>query len=95
MANAKTDNAASEHSHASAGVNSDVQAPSVSSDNALTKNSIPERKSGRDDESGMFSEPDLPSDGRDEESEAMIRELPQSPALSNVPKPSASSHEKS
>ena len=95
MANAKTDNDASRHSHSPAGLNSDVRAPSVSSDNAVTKNSISERKSGRDDESGMFSEPDLPSDGRDEEGEAMIRELPQSPELSDVPKPSKASAEKS
>ena len=95
MPNAKTDNAASEHSHASAGVNSDVQAPSVSSNKGGTQDSTPERKSRRDDESGMFSEPDLPSDGRDEEGEAMIRELPQSPELSDVPKPSKASAEKS
>ncbi len=33
----------------------------------------------------MFLEPDLPSDGRDEEGEAMIRDLPQRPELSEPP----------
>ena len=34
----------------------------------------------------MTLEPDLPSDGRDEKGEAMIRDLPQRPELSEPPR---------
>ena len=37
------------------------------------------------EEPDMVLEPDLPSDGRDEKGEAMIRDLPQRPELSESP----------
>ena len=37
------------------------------------------------EEPAMLLEPDLPSDGRDEVGEAMIRDLPQRPELSEPP----------
>ena len=37
------------------------------------------------EEPDMALEPDLPSDGRDEKGEAMIRDLPQRPELSEPP----------
>ncbi len=37
------------------------------------------------EEPPLLLEPDLPSDGRDEEGEAMIRNLPQRPELSEPP----------
>lgn len=47
--------------------------------------SAPLRKDPINEEPEMFLEPDLPSDGRDEEGEAMIRDLPQRPELSEPP----------
>jgi len=41
-------------------------------------------KSGNE-EPELALEPDLPSDGRDEKGEAMIRDLPQRPELSEPP----------
>lgn len=38
-----------------------------------------------DEEPDLALEPDLPSDGRDIEGEAMIRELPERPELSDSP----------
>lgn len=37
------------------------------------------------EEPPLLLEPDLPSDGRDEDGEAMIRNLPQRPELSEAP----------
>lgn len=58
-----------------------------------TKSSaIPPVKKLRNEEPGPTLEPDLPSDGRDEKGEAMIRDLPQRPELSEPPsQPSPSS----
>lgn len=72
-----------------------AQSSFVSSNETGVQDFVPERKSRREDEPGMFSEPDLPSDGRDEEGEAMIRKLPQSPELSDVLKPADANDEKS
>lgn len=44
----------------------------------------PTRNPGNE-EPEMLLEPDLPSDGRDEKGEAMIRDLPQRPELSEPP----------
>ena len=44
----------------------------------------PRHKQGGE-EPGMALEPDLPSDGRDAVGEAMIRDLPQRPELSEPP----------
>ena len=41
----------------------------------------PPPKTPRNEEPDLVLEPDLPSDGRDEVGEAMIRELPQRPEL--------------
>ena len=46
----------------------------------------PPHKPLANEEPPLALEPDLPSDGRDEEGEAMIRDLPQRPELSE-PRP--------
>ena len=52
--------------------------------------SAPLRKKVNNEEPELFLEPDLPSDGRDEQGEAMIRDLPRRPELSETPpKPDA------
>ena len=43
---------------------------------------------GLSEEPSFAVEPDLPSDGRDEVGEAMIRDLPRRPELSESPSPS-------
>ncbi|MFZ2296217.1 MAG: hypothetical protein WAW46_14420 [Polaromonas sp.] len=43
------------------------------------------RQYPENEEPEMLLEPDLPSDGRDEKGEAMIRDLPQRPELSEPP----------
>ena len=43
------------------------------------------RKRPGNDEPELALEPDLPSDGRDEKGEAMIRDLPRRPELSDPP----------
>ena len=43
------------------------------------------RKQPDNDEPELALEPDLPSDGRDEKGEAMIRDLPRRPELSEAP----------
>ena len=45
----------------------------------------PSEKEKNHDEPELRFEPDLPSDGSDEEGEAMIRELPPRPELSDPP----------
>lgn len=64
------------------------------------KTSVEDMKSAGDslptnsgnEEPELVLEPDLPSDGRDEKGEAMIRDLPQRPELSEPPsQPSPSS----
>ena len=45
----------------------------------------PPPKTPRNEEPDLVLESDLPSDGRDEVGEAMIRELPQRPELSEPP----------
>lgn len=47
--------------------------------------SSPSRKRPDNEEPDLVLEPDLPSDGRDEVGEAMIRKLPQRPELSEPP----------
>ena len=49
--------------------------------------------SGRE-EPAFALEPDLPTDGRDEVGEAMIRDLPQRPELSEPPSQPDTSHQK-
>lgn len=50
------------------------------------------RQYPENEEPEMLLEPDLPSDGRDEKGDAMIRDLPQRPELSEPPsQPSPSS----
>jgi len=51
--------------------------------------SLPEG-TGLPEEPPLALEPDLPSDGRDEVGEAMIRDLPRRPELSESPSPSGS-----
>ena len=46
---------------------------------------VPPQKSGGNEEPAFALEPDLPSDGRDEEGEAMIRALPQQAASPETP----------
>ena len=43
------------------------------------------RTSGNNDEADLRTEPDLPSDGPDDEGEEMIRNLPARPELSEPP----------
>jgi hypothetical protein len=45
----------------------------------------PPQETPGNEEPELLLEPDLPSDGRDEEGEAMIRDLPQRPELSEPP----------
>lgn len=47
------------------------------------------------EEPPLLLEPDLPSDGRDEDGEAMIRNLPQRPELSEPPSQPDLSNQKS
>lgn len=47
------------------------------------------------EEPPLALEPDLPTDGRDEVGEAMIRSLPQSPELSEPPSQPSSPHQTS
>ena len=46
---------------------------------------VPDKTKTANEEPQMALEPDLPSDGRDEEGDAMIRNLPQRPELSEPP----------
>lgn len=46
---------------------------------------VPPQQLPANEEPELRLEPDLPSDGRDEEGEAMIRDLPQRPELSEPP----------
>jgi hypothetical protein len=57
-------------------------------DNASLENSATE-------EPQLALEPDLPTDGRDEVGEAMIRELPQRPELSETPSQPSPSNQSS
>jgi hypothetical protein len=57
----------------------------ASPDGAAGGSSGPAPKNPGNEEPPLALEPDLPSDGRDEVGEAMIRELPQRPELSEPP----------
>lgn len=67
------------------------------SDEPTDSRQMPKPGSGRtmkdhdNEEPELALEPDLPSDGRDEEGEAMIRQLPRSPELSEPAGKTASS----
>lgn len=50
-----------------------------------TSAAAPPRQLPANEEPELCLEPDLPSDGRDEKGEAMIRDLPQRPELSEPP----------
>lgn len=58
--------------------------PAAAPDSAVPEKA-PRSRSRNHEEPELRSEPDLPSDGPDEEGEAMIRDLPSRPELSDPP----------
>ena len=64
---------------------SHVMKVSESSDHEADASPSPALKNPGNEEPPLTLEPDLPSDGRDEVGEAMIRELPQRPELAEPP----------
>ena len=81
-----------EPTHTAPGEPSDATKVSKSSSHEAAGSDSPALKNPGSEEPQLALEPDLPTDGRDEVGEAMIRDLPQRPELSeppSQPKPSS------